>query len=70
MLTARGYSQKKLKEPEEISVKVESHHYHRTLDGDKALIKSALSNHVEVAPDPRNDTALAHARCNQGLGGN
>ena len=70
MLKVRGCSRRKLKELEEISAKVENHYYHRTFDGDKTLTKPALSGHVEVAPDSRRDTALAHAHRNQGLGGN
>ena len=68
--TVRGCFQKNLKEMEEVGAKMKSHHYHQTYDGDKALTKPALSKHVEVAPDSRNDTTLAHARRTQGLGGN
>ena len=48
--------------------KSNGHHYHKTSDGDKALIKPSLASHVEIAPDPRNNSALAQARFIQGLG--
>ena len=53
---------------EEKSAKTESHHYHKTYDGDKALTNPAPNRHVEVATDTRRVTALAHAFRTQGLG--
>ena len=52
---------RKLEATTEISTKIESHHYHKMLDDDKALMKPSLSSHVGVTPDPRNGTALAYA---------
>ena len=66
----RGYSWKKLKELEEMARKPKNHYYHKTYDDNKALTGPALSKHVEVASDSRNDTALTHAHRTQGLGGN
>ena len=63
-------NKRKLKRVGEISAKTNSHHYHKTYDGDQALTNPAPSRHVEIASDTRNVTALAHARHTQGLGGN
>ena len=49
--------------------KPKSHHYHKTNDGDQALTNPDPSRHVEIAPDARNVTALAHLHRTQGLGG-
>ena len=53
-----------------MDAKIEKALLYKTYDGDKALTELALSKHVEVASDSRNDTALAHAYRTQGLGGN
>ena len=63
-------NRRKLKEVGEIAQKPKSHHYHKTYDGDQALTNLAPSKHMEIAFDTRNVTALAHAHCTQGLGGN
>ena len=58
------------KEWEKLARKSKRHHYHKANDGDEALTTPVSSRHVDVAPDARHVTALAHAHRTQGLGGN
>ena len=65
----QGTFLRKLRATTEINAKIEKPSYHRTWDGNKALIKPFLSSHVGITPDPRSDTALAYARLVKGWGG-
>ena len=49
--------------------KSRSHHYHKTWDDDKALIKPFLSSYMGITPDPKSDTALAYAHLVKGWEG-
>ena len=55
---------------EKLARKPKRHHYHKANDDDEALTTPIPSRLVDVAPDARHVTALAHAHRTQGLGGN
>ena len=57
------------KEAKSHNAKIERPSYHKTWDGDKALIKPFLSSHVGITPDLRSDTTLSYARLVKGWGG-